>query len=295
MTQGRDPGGTMQTLEGRVAVITGAASGIGLALAQAFAQRGMRLVLADIEAAPLAAVAEALRAAGAQVIEQQVDVRDEAGVHALADRAWAAYGAVHVVCNNAGVAAPLMRAPAWETSLADWRWMLDVNFMGVLHGVRAFVPRMLAAGEPGHVVNTASVAGLLTAANPYSVSKHAVSCLTEGLRKDLKAAGARVSASVLCPGIVRTAILEGERNRAPEYGEAAGEAALDPAARQWTARFRQALADGLDPAVVAAAVADAIVSDRYFVIPAQPVFMEAIRQRMAEVAEGRDPVHRPVL
>jgi NAD(P)-dependent dehydrogenase (short-subunit alcohol dehydrogenase family) len=285
----------MDTLQGRVAVVTGAASGIGLAMAHEFAGRGMRLVLSDIEPGRLAEAAAALRARGADAIEAVADVRDEPAVRALADRAYAHFGAVHVVCNNAGVAAPLMRAPAWETSLQDWRWMLDVNFMGVLHGVRAFVPRMLAGGEPGHLVNTASVAGLLTAANPYSVSKHAVSCLTEGLRKDLKAMRATVSASVLCPGIVRTAILDGERNRSQEYGPAAGESALDESGRQWTARFRQALDNGLEPGLVAREVADAILADRYFIVPAQAPIVEAVRARMRDVAEQRDPTHLPLL
>jgi len=169
------------------------------------------------------------------------------------------FGAVHVVCHNAGVAAPLLRAPAWESALEDWRWMLDVNFMGALHGVRAFVPRMLAGSDEGHVVNTAPVAGLLTEANPYSVSMHAVACLTEGLYKDLKAIHAPVSASVLCPGVVRTAILDGGRNRDPADGPPAGESGLDEEGRRWTARFRAAPAGGPEPAAVAAAVAEATV------------------------------------
>jgi len=285
----------MESLDGKVAVVTGAASGIGLAMAREFADRGMRLVLSDIEPAALKAAGDALRARGADAIEAVADVRDEAQVRALADRAYERFGVVHVVCNNAGVAAPLMRAPAWETSLQDWRWMIDVNFMGVLHGVRAFVPRMLAGGQAGHVVNTASVAGLLTAANPYSVSKHAVSCLTEGLRKDLVAMRAKVSASVLCPGIVRTAILDGERNRTADYGPAAGESVLDEAGRQWAARFRDALENGLEPAYVAREVAEAILVDRYFIVPAQAPIVEAIRMRMRDVAEQRDPTHQALV
>jgi NAD(P)-dependent dehydrogenase (short-subunit alcohol dehydrogenase family) len=285
----------MNDLNGKVAVITGGASGIGLAMARAFAARGMKLVLADIDRAALDTAVAGIAAGGVDAIGVRVDVRDEAQVRALADAAWDRHGAVHVICNNAGVAAPVMRAAAWESSIDDWRWMLDVNFMGVLHGVRAFVPRMLAGGEAGHVVNTASVAGLLTGANPYSVSKHAVTCLTEGVYKDLKALGAKVSASVLCPGIVRTAIFEGERNRAAEYGPATGDSVLGPQARAWTAKFRDALANGLEPEVVANAVVDGILNDRFYLLPAQPLLLEAIRTRMSEVSEQRNPSPPPQL
>ena len=176
----------MKQLTGRVAVVTGAASGIGLAMANHFANEGMKLVLADVDAAALTHAGNGLRASGAAAITVPTDVASEAQVRALADAAFAAYGAVHVVCNNAGVATPALRTLAWETRLSDWEWIHKVNFMGVLYGVREFVPRMLAGGDEGHIVNTASVAGLISGGNPYFVSKHAVACFTEGLYKDLK-------------------------------------------------------------------------------------------------------------
>jgi len=252
----------MQTLQGRVAVITGAASGIGLAMARRFARAGMKLVLADIEPAPLARAIAALRADGATAIEVAVDVADSESVHTLADAAFGEFGAVHVLCNNAGVAAPALRVPAWETPLSDWQWIMGVNLMGVVHGLRAFVPRMLAGGDEGHIVNTASVAGLLTASGPYFASKHGVTCLTEGLYKDLKEAGSKLSASVLCPGLIRTGILEAERNRPADMGPATDVSALSETSQRWAAAFRVQLEAGYEPAMVADAVADAIVADR---------------------------------
>ena len=194
-------------------MITGAASGIGLAMATRFAAAGMKLVLADIETAALQRALAQLQGQGATAIAVTVDVADAASVERLADAAYQAFGAVHLLCNNAGVAAPALLQPVWENSLADWHWTLGVNLMGVVHGLRAFVPRMLAGGDEGHIVNTASVAGLITGSGPYFASKHGVTCISEGLYRDLKTAGSKLSASVLCPGVIRTAILDAERNR----------------------------------------------------------------------------------
>ena len=279
----------MQPLQGRVAVITGAASGIGLALAQRFAREGMRLVLADIEAAALARVQAQFQAQGVPALAVQVDVMDEAQVAALADAAYRRYGAVHLLCNNAGVTAPALRAPTWETRTADWQWVLGVNLMGVVHGVRAFVPRMLAGGEPGHIVNTASVAGLISGPGPYFASKHGVVCLSEGLYKDLRAAGAKLSASVLCPGLIRTAILDAERNRAAAFGGATDLSTLPEASQRAAAGFRESLQAGYEPAQVADAVADAVRDDRFYIVPAQAPLVEMLRLRMQDILEGRNP------
>jgi NAD(P)-dependent dehydrogenase (short-subunit alcohol dehydrogenase family) len=281
----------MKNLRDRVAVVTGAASGIGLAMAKRFAHEGMKLVLADVEEEPLQAACSLFSGMPCEVISLRTDVRFEAELKALADAAYERFGAVHVLCNNAGVAAGAagLRTHAWDSSLADWEWTMDVNFMGVLYGVRAFVPRMLAGGEEGHIVNTASVAGLLSGATPYHVSKHAVACLTEGLYRDLKSTGSKVSASVLCPGLIRTDILNAERNRPVEYGPGNKIETLTDQARHFSSEFRRALESGYEPAQVADAVAEAILSDRYYVIPAQPHLIELIRLRMEDIVQQRNP------
>jgi len=274
----------MQDLRTKVAVVTGAASGIGRALAGAFAAEGMRLVLADVEASALERAAVALRDAGAEVRAVVTDVAVAAEVERLADQAWAAYGAVDVVCNNAGIA---VSGLSWEQSVADWEWILGVNLWGVIHGIRSFVPRMLAQGTDGHVVNTASVAGLTS--NPfmsaYNVTKHGVVTLSETLEKELRMTNSKLHVSVLCPGFVRTGIADSDRNRP------AALRAAEPAARrapELEGIVRKAIETGLDPVEVARQVVDAIRGERFYVVTHQEL-VPAIRSRCDEVVGQRNP------
>src|SRR3954449_6626026 len=204
----------MKDLKGKVAVVTGAASGIGNAVATRFAQEGMKVVLADIEEGPLADAEKALAETGANVLAVPTDVTKGDQMDTLAQKTFDAFGTVHVIHNNAGVATGGMM---WTLTEADWQWVLGVNLWGVIHGVRVFVPRMVEQAE-GHVVNTASRAGLTSAPmmGPYNVSKHGVVTLSETLAAELALHGSPVKVSVLCPGWVNTRINEAERNRPPE-------------------------------------------------------------------------------
>jgi NAD(P)-dependent dehydrogenase (short-subunit alcohol dehydrogenase family) len=273
----------MREFRGKCAVVTGAASGIGRAMADAFAGEGMRVVLADIEPAALEQAAAGLRASGATVLAVPTDVSQAEQVQALADRATAAFGRVDVVCNNAGVA---LSGVTWEYTLADWQWLLGVNLWGVVHGVRTFVPLMLKQGGEGHIVNTGSVAGLTS--NPfmsiYNVSKHAVVTLSETLQKELTLLGTQVRVSVLCPGFVNTRILEAERNRPAALRNAAA-TERHPTFQEMA---HSALAAGLPPAEVAARVLDAIKTGRFYVLT-HPEFAPRVRERMEDILEGRTP------
>lgn len=284
----------MEQVRGRVAVVTGAASGIGLASAHRFAAAGMHVVLADIEAAALAEAEQAVRAHGVDVLAVRTDVLSHKAVDDLAQASFERFGNVHVLFNNAGVAATAatLRARAWEGTLADWEWTMGVNFSGVLHGVRSFVPRMLEAGDEGHIVNTASMAGLLTGANPYNVSKHAVVCLTEGMYKDFREMGAKLSASVVCPGLIDTNILAAERNRAADFGERTELERLRPEQQAFAEAFAAALRGGYPPEVVAEQVLDGIIADRFYVFPAQDEILALVADRMTGIIERRNPTPR---
>lgn len=262
----------MQELGGKVCVVTGGASGIGLAMARRFQAAGMHLALADIEAVPLE---EAVAALGGDTLGVRCDVTSVDDNQRLRDEVLDRFGAAHVVCLNAGVGAA---GPVLETSVETWRWMLDVNVLGVVHGIHAFGPRLVAQGE-GHVVCTASAAGLVTAAalGAYSASKHAVVGLAAVLREELAPAG--VGVSVACPGFVKSRIFESERNR-PD-----GARSVDDGASE---RYQHLVDAAPGPELVADAVHDAVVANRLFVTPS-PEINPAIRARFAEVEAALPP------
>ncbi len=268
-------------------MVTGAASGIGRALAERFAHEGMQVVLADVEEEALGRAAEEIGATGAEVFAHRTDVADRASVDALAAATAERFGVPHVVCNNAGVSGSF--GPIWETTELDWAWVGGVNLMGVVHGIQAFVPAMVERGEPGHVVNTSSVLGLSTGASSiYSVTKHAVTRLTEGLWYDLRAAGSPVSASVLCPGLIATQIVTAGRNRPDHLQEPGREASPDDLARLEAAQT-YFLENGMPPSEVAAMVVDAIRTDRFYVLTHPEMILGEVRDRMQAILDGELP------
>ena len=273
----------MQEFRGKVAVITGAASGIGFALAERAGREGMTVVLSDVETKALDAATETLLERGVRAIAHRADVSQEAEVEALAERVYKEFGAVHLLCNNAGV---LNRErPVWEQGIADWQWVFNVNVWGVIHGLRSFVPRMLTGGEEGHVVNTASMAGLVTGGlgtSVYDASKHAVLSMSESLYKDLAARTSKVTASVLCPGAVTTKIFSAERNRPPELGPSGGAA---PASRV----VDESPIGSFPPEEMANQVFDAIRENRFYVLAAQPIIFEWTKMGQDRMWDGKNP------
>jgi len=277
----------MERLEGRIAVVTGGASGIGRGMAEAFAAQGMKIVLADVEDAALERATAEMKSAGADVTGVRCDVSDPDSVDALARAALDAYGAAHVLCNNAGVAGEM--GPTWERSLEDWDWVMGVNLRGPLHGIRSFVPIMIEQGDEGHVVNTASMAGLIPGGGTYGVSKSACVALSESLFGELAQLAPKVGVSVLCPGWVRTRIAEAERNRPEAPRPAAGGG--NPLAERMRDLMMKAVEDGLDPRRVGDIVVDAIRTRRFYVLT-HP-WQDMVEHYMRLVIEGRDPIGKP--
>jgi NAD(P)-dependent dehydrogenase (short-subunit alcohol dehydrogenase family) len=270
---------------GRVAVVTGAASGIGLALCQRLAAEGMRVVMADVEAPALREQAGRLSGPGASVLPVVTDVSSAQQVEALRDAAVRSFGSVHLLCNNAGVGGP--HGPLWEISPGDWEWVLGVNLGGVINGIRAFVPLLLEQ-DAAHIVNTASVFGVFAGAlGPYGISKHAVVALSETLHLQLRALGAgHVGVSVLCPGAVRTRFATSARNRPAAAGPPP---ASGPAERASEERFRQLLVTtGREPAEVAGLVVQAVRDGRFYILTSDNR-NHAIRRRADDILAGRPP------
>ena len=278
----------MRDLTGKTAVVTGAASGIGRALAERFAAAGMRVVLADVEAPRLEEAEAAVRAAGVDALSVLTDVSDPDAVDDLRDAALARFGRVHLVCNNAGVAGAMSGEPVIE--LPEWRWVMGVNFWGVVHGHRSFLPHLLEHGD-GHIVNTASMAGHLPGHSAYSASKWAVVGITEGLfqqaRVRAQAGGATVGVSCLCPGWVDTDIGISSRNR-PEW--AAPDVLSEPTARAAVVQeyVLDQLRSGLPPDRVAELVHDAVVGDRFWIFT-DPSAVASLEARHDAILTGTDP------
>jgi NAD(P)-dependent dehydrogenase (short-subunit alcohol dehydrogenase family) len=278
----------MRDFAGKTAFVTGGAAGIGLALGRAFAQSGMKVMLADIETDALQAAVKNLREISPDISGTICDVADAASVERAAQAAFDAFGKVHVVCNNAGVAAG---GGIDHISLDNWRWVIDVNLMGVLHGIKSFLPHIRAHGEGGHIVNTASMAGMQggLGLSPYGASKFAVVSMSEGLNLQLKPHG--IGVSVLCPSYVRTRIGESGRNRPERYGQSQP---LDPAspAAAMVAAIAENIQAGLDPAFVAARVLAAIREDQLYVFTHQGMRAE-VEGRFAAILAAMDMVPAP--
>ncbi|MCB0998479.1 MAG: SDR family NAD(P)-dependent oxidoreductase [Acidimicrobiales bacterium] len=279
----------MESLSGRTAVVTGAGSGMGRAFAERFAAAGMNVVLADVELPKLDEAVAAITATGAAAIGVPTDVTDGAAVDALRDAAIERFGNVHVLCNNAGVGGSGPSGGAFVNE-PEWRWVLEVNLFGVIHGHRAFLPHMTGHGEGGHVVNTASMAGHFPGHSAYSASKWAVVAITEGLYHDQRLRAANVGVSCLCPGWVNTAIMDSARNR-PEW--AAPKLGVEPNEIEVMveAYVRDQIRSGMDPANVADLVHDAIVSNTFWVFTDRDM-VASLEPRYRAILDGTNPPER---
>jgi NAD(P)-dependent dehydrogenase (short-subunit alcohol dehydrogenase family) len=281
----------MKEVAGKVAVITGAASGIGRGMAEAFAAQGMRLVLSDVERVALEATADSLSRAGSHVHAVVADVSKAKDIEMLAEETLRIFGAVHVLCNNAGVGAG--GTPSWTSTLDDWNWVIGVNLMGVVHGVRTFLPIMIKQDVEAHIVNTASMAGLTPGGGaPYAATKFAVVAFSEIVYQELTRGGFKPRMSVLCPGFVSTNILDSARNRPAEYSDQAPPSTM-PGADAFRKWFADQVKSGLDPRTVGDQVLQAIRDERFYVFT-HPDWLRLVEHRTKQIMQGENPKPLPL-
>ena len=282
----------MKDFAQKVAVVTGAASGIGRALAEKFAGAGCNLVLADVDESGLEESRSLAEKRGARVENVHCDVSRQDSVEALAEASYGAFGAVHILCNNAGV---LSGGATWEVDIKDYQWQIGVNTFGVIHGVRSFVPRMIAQDTPGHVVNTASMAALTTMpfAGAYHMSKHAVLAFSECLYHELQLSQSKLGVSVLCPELIDTGIAASERCRPDGYKNEDGAPPISEAGRLVIGALSDGMAKGgLPPSVMADRVFDAIQQDRFYIL-SEDSWRDACNTRLEDIRLGRNPTFSP--
>ena len=276
----------MKHFEGKTAVVTGAASGIGFGLAQRFAEENMQVVMADLEQTALEEAVEKLEKQQHRVVGIPADVLIQEAVNELYSKSRETFGNIHVLCNNAGIAASSGNKPIWEVERTDWQWTLGVNFYGVLYGIQAFLPHMIEHGEDGHVVTTASLAGLIRGAGPYGVSKHAVRALAETLNSDLVARGAKIRSSVLCPGFVNTNIGKSERNRPSNLTQLQA-----PSDDIENSPIMALLRNGKEPSEIADIVIEAIRDDLFYILP-HPAWDDTLKTYFEEIL-SREALNSP--
>ena len=272
----------MKEFVGKSAVITGAASGIGYALAEKFAEEKMNVVLADIEQEALDAAVNKISDFGVEAIGIQLDVMDKQAVTHLAEESIKAFGDIHVLCNNAGVASTVVADGIWDLDDSDWEWVLGVNFYGTLYGIQSFVPHMINHKEEGHIINTISLAGILPGEAIYGVSKHAALALSESLWQGLNKKKSKIGASVLCPGFVATNIIESDRNR-PDHLAAKNKANFVLKKLAATVLKR-----GKEPNEIAAATLQAIQDNQFYILP-HTNYDDMIKERYSRILARTEP------
>ncbi len=277
----------MKDFKDKVAVITGAASGIGRGIAEHCLEEGMKVVLADIEEAPLIQTEKALRAKSKNVLAVCTDVSKTNDIEALAQKTLDQFGAVHLLFNNAGVE---VRGTVWENTIADWEWIINVNVWGVIHGIRVFVPIMLRQQTACHIVNTASVAGLIAGPGlaSYRMTKSGIVSLSETLYFELKQQNAQIGVSVLCPSFVRSRLVEAERNRPPELRNPTDKKPLSAHDQELLQWFKDQNQNAMSPAQFALKVFEGIRENRLYIMT-HPESNDGIKQRMENILQSRNP------